>query len=170
MPTHTLTRKKTRIDPTASMPRHVVRAAGILNSHSFGRLLRHDEINNLVLNEPLAVHGGAGVPAAYGHWHLFETVDWGDGITPTTSTICSAHGGEMALRDLAAMLWLKRAPVPGLGQLRYRFQLVFAMKNRINGAVAWVDCETGEITKGKPWKDAEALTAEALTSGKRGAA
>lgn len=158
MPTPTLTRRKTRIDPTASMPRTVVRAAAALNSYTFGRLLRHDEINSLVLNEPLAEHGGEGIPAAYGHWHVFEKVEWGDGIGPTTSTICSAHGGELALRDMAAMLWLKRALGPGLGQLRYSFRLVFAMRNRVNGAVAWVDCETGEITKGKPWNDAEALT------------
>lgn len=143
------------------LPDSLVKAAYRLQGHSYGRLLRHDQLNELVKGEPLADHGTPGVPAAYGQWHLFETVEWSDGMKPTTSTICSTHGGELALRDISVMLWMKRAVEQRCrstgGGLRHSYQLVFDLRNKINQGVAWLDCETGKISKGKPWRDAEEL-------------
>lgn len=159
-----MTTSPTKRKADAKLPESLVRAAGRLQSHSHGRILRHDQICDLVKGEPLADHGSPGIPAAYGHWRLFETVEWGDGLKPTTSTICSAHGGETVLRDLSVMLWMKRAVEQRCrstgGRLRHSYQLVFEMTNRINKAAAWLDCETGQISKGKPWREAEELAAK----------
>lgn len=150
------TKPKSSRKPEGKLPTSLVKAAARIRSHSFGRILRIDQLKEIVTAEPRAKWDD------YAEFHLFETTHWGEpGEKPSVRTAMSCSGSELALENAATMLWMLRAQEAGYGprKITNTYQLVYEVHHSVNRAVAWLDCETGVISKGRCWQEAEALAA-----------
>lgn len=106
----------------------------------------------------------------FDRWHIFETTDWGGGAAASTSTEASfgIGGRDSASLLLAALRGMRQKSETGLVPSRHRvtYQLVMEVEHPLShGSVAWIDAETGEVKKTRPWLTAEEEAVKTLTEG-----
>jgi len=92
-----------------------------------------------------------------------QTLDWKDNTPPSKSTICTCSGSDLALESVSKMLWMERDAArqnEEHSKIQRTYQIVMEVRHALTDVVAWLDCETGEISQGKPWRDAEELAAK----------
>lgn len=107
-----------------------------------------------------AVAGGLiGGKFQYDRWHIFETTDWCDNRPPSPSTTATfGIGGRDTAAVLLVALRADRQIVEGRPSsgLRCTYQMVLEVEHPLStSCVAWVDAETGDVHKTKPWLRAE---------------
>lgn len=89
-------------------------------------------------------------------FHIFSLTNWGDGRPVSVSTEATFRGIEQALTHASVMLLVLRADRQALEskcktRCRVTHELVMEVPNKVNSAVAWLNCETATLHKGKAW-------------------
>lgn len=147
--------------PTARIPQPVVTAAQRLHDHgtkiAFSTAALHAIASQLT-----------GFSHEFDHWILFCTNHWLDDDRKQEFSVGSfgIGGREPAAMLLAGLRALRQdiEAAPTARQLRKTYRLVMEVRHPLDGgAVAWIDAETGEVEKTKPWLQVEAEAAKVLS-------
>jgi hypothetical protein len=132
------------------IPEPLVKACQRLTQKSRKGIAGYSHLRDTAWKEPLAKLESIST------FHIFSHTDWGNGSPVSVSTEATFRGIEMALNRASVMLLLLRADRQALEsnvkcKHRVTHELVMEVPNRVNSAVAWLNCETATLSKGKAW-------------------
>lgn len=93
----------------------------------------------------------------YMQLHLFERVDWGDGIPYSVNTVATLCGCGCAIDNAMMLMIALRAErqAGGESKLKTRYRVMVELEHVEARTVCWLDVESGEVVAGDVWRKAE---------------